>query len=320
MSSTGTLAYAVSRTAGRPGTLVWVDRRGREEAIAAPPRAYLYPRLSPDGTRVALDIRDQENDIWIWDLPRQNLARLTVDPALDWAPVWTPDGRRIVFGSYRGGGAANLYWQAADGAAQPERLTDTPNDQFPNTVSPDGKRLLAREIDRITGRNVVMVSLDGDRQTTPLLHTTFQELNADLSPDGRWVAFQSNESGQDEVYVRPFPDVNSGRWQVSAGGGSAPIWSRNGRELFFMTHRESTRVTAVSVQSGATFSAGKPEMLFEGRYLGGGTGGRAYDVSADGQRFLMIKDPVTDTSTTSASPLVVVVNWFEELKARMAQK
>jgi serine/threonine protein kinase/Tol biopolymer transport system component len=315
VSGTGFLIYAPGvTTTGGLRTLVWVDRNGREEPIGVPPRTYSLPRLSPDRTRVAVDIRDQENDIWIWDLARRNLTRLTFDPKLDVSPVWAPDGRRIFFGSQRAGVLPNVYWQAADGTGQAERLVESPNQQIPQAASPDGKRLLLRDANPKTGSDIVMLSID-DRRVTPLLHTTFAEQNPDISPDGHWIAYESNESGSNQISVRPFPDVAGGGWQVSTGGGTRPVWARSGRELFYVVSAEAVRMMAVPVQGGTTFSAGNPHVLFEGRYIATTVNnGRTYDVSADGQRFLMIKDRLNDVTTSAGPSFVFVLNWFDELK------
>ena len=180
VSDNGTLVFVPSSgVEGR--SLVWVDRQGQEEPLAAPRRAYAYPRLSPDGTQVALDVRDQENDIWIWDLARETLRRLTFDPGLDRYPVWTPDGQRVALSSLRGG-VANLFWKAADGTGEVERLTDGPNTQFPHAFSPDGTRLVYRESAETL--DLGLLSVEGDRPMEPLLATEFNELNAELSPDG----------------------------------------------------------------------------------------------------------------------------------------
>jgi eukaryotic-like serine/threonine-protein kinase len=319
----GTLIYVPGTTstiAGPQFSLVWVNRQGREEPIAAPPRAYVYPRISPDGSRLALDIRDQENDIWIWDLKRQTMSRLTFDPGFDRAPVWTPDGRRVVFSSQRGGltNGGNIFWQAADGTGTVERLTTSDHAQFTTSVSPDGTRLVFRDDDPKTRRDVWMATLDGNRATESLLRTPFDEDNGDVSPDGRWLAYQSNESGQIQVYVRPFPKVDAGRWQISTIGGSRPAWARNGRELFYLD--ATNQMMAVPVQTSPAFSAGNPARVFETRYLTPNNG-RTYDVSADGQRFLMIKG--IDNDRASGTPpvnIVVVLNWFEELKQRVPVK
>jgi serine/threonine-protein kinase len=314
----GSLVYVAGTAAGEtPRRLMWVDRQGREEATNAPSRAYTYPRISPDATKVALDIRDQENDIWIWDVARETLTRLTFDPGGDEFPLWTPDGRRIAFSSPQAGAAPNLFWRAADGTGSLERLTESPNQQVPTSFSPDGTRLLFREITSGTGADIGILPLDGERRATPLVQTSFSERNADVSPDGRWIAYESNESGQFEIYIRPFPQVDAGRWQVSAGGGTRPLWARNGRELFYLV--EPGRLMAVPIQPGSTFAAGNPQVVFEGQY---GPplqrNGRTYDVSPDGQRFLMIKEGAA--GETSVPQLVVVLNWFEELKRLVPTK
>ena len=281
VSDNGTLVFVPSSgVEGR--SLVWVDRQGQEEPLAAPRRAYAYPRLSPNGTQVALDVRDQENDIWIWDLARETLRRLTFDPGLDRYPVWTPDGQRVALSSLRGG-VANLFWKAADGTGEVERLTDGPNTQFPHAFSPDGTRLVYRESAETL--DLGLLSVEGDRPMEPLLATEFNELNAELSPDGRWMAYQSNASDQSEIYVRPFPDVNQGLFQVSTNGGFQPLWGPDGRELFY---RSNAGLMVVAVETASSFTPGTPEVVFGDQYLRWGQG-RTYDIALDGQRFLFIK-------------------------------
>jgi serine/threonine-protein kinase len=340
VSNTGAANYAIARHgtlvfvpggAGiqtPPRSLVWVNRQGREEPIKAPPRAYTVPRLSPDGTRVALEIRDLENDIWIWDLARQTLTRLTFDPALDQAPVWTPDGRRVIFASPRGG-PPNLFAHAADGTGADERLTTSTVAQLPNSAAPDGTGVAGFEVGS-AGPDVAFFTLPAPAKTLPapttpassapnqtrvLVKTTFVEINAEISPDGRFIAYQSTESGQNQIYVRPFPNVDAGRWQPSTGGGSRPAWNRNGRELFYLDG--SGALTSVPVQlSGPSFSVGNPARVIETHYAAPG-GARPYDVAPDGQRFLMIKDLSTADDKVTSPSLVVVERWFEELKARL---
>jgi eukaryotic-like serine/threonine-protein kinase len=309
----GSLVYlARELQGGVERTLVWVDRKGREELLKAPPRAYTLPRISPDGTKVALGVRDQENDIWVWDLARATLTRLTFDRGVDTVPVWTPDGRRIAFSSTRGdatGSESNLYWQPADGTGAVERLRESAEPQWPLSFSRDGTRLLFGENGSTTGFDIGILPLEGERHATPLVQTTAQEDSAEVSPDGRWVAYQSNESGRNEIYVRPFPEVSGGRWQVSTGGGIQPLWGRDGRELFYLAGPGRLMATPIQPGAGATFAAGNPRVVFDGQYVSEG-----YDVSPNGQRFLMIKDVRRTAEGPPPSQLFVVQNWLEELK------
>ena len=311
LSDQGTLVHVIGLSVvAQPRILAWVARNGPEEAIPAPPRAYLYPRISPDGTQVALDVREQENDIWIWSLARSTLTRLTFDPGMDRYPVWMPDGRRIAFTSQRAGGS-NVFWQAADGTGVVERLTEGIGLDVPVSVSADGARLVVEQQAR---GDLQLLALDGDRRVTPLIATMFLERNGDLSADGRWVAYESNESGRNEVYVRPFPVVDGGRWQVSTSGGSQPLWAPNSRELYFVD--PEGRIAGVSVQSGPGFIAGNPQVIVKSPLVMNPPGivGRMYDVSRDGRRFLLIK-AVEGTEKAAPPPQIVVVqNWFEELK------
>jgi serine/threonine-protein kinase len=323
ISRAGTLVYLPGGldSQGAVRTIAWIDRKGHEEAIKAEPRAYFAVRLSPDGTRLALDIRDQKNDIWVWHLARGTLTPLTFDPAIDGYPVWTPDSRRVVFGSARAG-SQNLFWQAADGTGEPERLTTSDHVQFPASISPDGARLLLT--DRGASDDIGMLSMD-KRQYSALVPTNSAERNPEVSPDGKWVAYESTESTPTQVYVRPFPDVNGGKWQMSTlatGGGTRPVWAPNGRELFFVGGSgASTAIYAVPIPTTPA-SAGNPAKLFNVQNMPGQANGRFYDVSRDGQRFVVIKSPVTTDASGSApaQQLVVVTNWFEELRAKAGIK
>ena len=320
LSRQGALVYVPGGMSGVARSMVWVDRRGQEERIQAPSHRYTLPRLSPDGTQVALDIRDQDNDIWIWDLSRQTLRQLTFGPVPDWFPVWTPDGRHIIFASGRAG-VGGLFWHAADNTGTVERLTASPNPQFPTSISPDGTRLIFWENMPNTGPDLKVLRMEipaissgggvGSRQSEPLLQTTNMEHNGELSPDGRWLAYESNEPGQFQIYVRPFPNVDGGRWMISPSGGTKPMWARSGRELF---HLDGTNaMTTVPVQTAPNFSYGNPTKLFDGRYYAA-VPGRTYDVSPDGKRFLMIKEGAGGSDTSPAPAFIVVQNWTEELK------
>ena len=325
----GSLVYVPGgRPPEAPRSLVWVTRQGQETPITAPPRLYTSSRLSPDGSLVALGV-DGQAGIWIWDLARKTSTRLTDTPAFAQDPVWTPDGRRIIFASSTGG-IPNLFWRAADHTGSIERLTTSPNAQVPTAVLPDGTRLIVRETLPATGADLRVLRLEGpparteatpamavaaaSRQTDPLLQTTFNESSGAISPDGHWLAYESNDSGPFEISVRPFPDVNSGHWTISSKGGARPTWARSGQELFYLD--ADNAVTAVSVHTTPTFVAGTPAKLFNGPYFSDPRT-RSYDVSPDGQRFLMIKDAATGGQASTPASIVVVVNWVEELKARV---
>ncbi len=243
VAADGTLVYVdapgtMSNGLGADRTLVWVDRAAREEPLTAPPRAYQHPRLSPDGTRIAVSIQDQEQDIWMWDLRRATLTRLTFAQAVDWFPLWTPDGRRIVFSSAGEGGSISLFWMPADGTGKPERLTSGDLQLHLATgLSPDGTQVVFYQNTQNARGDLLTMSLEGDHRVQPLLQTPFDEQEGTISPDGRWIAYESDSSGGNEIYVRPFPAIASGQWQVSTAGGpsgrvtggSSFIWRRSVR-------------------------------------------------------------------------------------------
>ena len=336
ISDDGTLVY-LPQTAGGEAerTLTWVDRHGKEEPIPAPARTYLYPRISPDGARVALDVRDQERDIWVWDLQRNNLTRVTKDPSLERAPVWAADGQFVFFSSTRAG-SPNIYRQRADGTGNAQQLTQSNFAQHPASLSADGTELLFHEgVGGIQGNNLMALSVDSLASDTvaaaasnpqastprpnvrPIVSTANAEANGAFSPDGRWLAYQANDSGTWDIYVRPIRDLERGtRVTVSTGGGTQPRWSHNGRELFYLSARNE--MMSVQVGSGEVWSAGKPVKLFDAAgYYTSGNGSNPYfnyDVAKDG-RFLMIKPKVDPArEETATTNLNVVQHWFEELK------
>ncbi len=185
-------------------------------------------------------------------------------------------------------GAANLFWQAADGTGAAERLIASPSGQNPKAVAPDGKRIVFTAIgDTASANDLHVLMLDGTPRTEPLIQTAFYKSNPAISPDGRWMAYESNESGQPEIYVRPFPNVNSGRWLVSSAGGRQPQWGRDGRELFYLDR--TGFLTSVEVETKPTFASSVPNRVLQKRYPGG-AGPWSYDIANDGQRFLMFRD------------------------------
>jgi serine/threonine-protein kinase len=306
-SALGFLVYATGGNNVGTRSLVWVDRSGKEQALEAPTDAYAYPRISPDGTRIAIDVRDEDSDIVVLDLVRNSLTRPSPHPARDVYPVWTPDSKRIVFGSARDG-ADNLYVQNADGSGNVERLTTSTNSHIPYSFSADAKYLAIRAGGPDSSIDVHLFKI-GERDPRPLLASRFREANGEISPSSKWIAYQSDDSGTFEIYVRPFPDVNSGRWPVSVGGGTRPVWSRNGGELFYVSLTGD--VMSVAVTEDPNFKAEAPKRLFRGDYMLEFEG-RSFDANSDGSRFLMIKRR-TDDDLSMSSSLTVVEHWFDEL-------
>jgi len=310
LSGDGALIYVPGGSAQTPQRrLVWVGRSGMEQPLAASTRAYGYPRISPDGRRIAVEL---ENQIWLYDLTRDTLTRLTFEGNVNQNPAWAPDGKRIAFYSDKDGAPPKIFWQLADGSGGLERLASGDSFQVPKSWSADGQLLAFFEISPTTQRDIWVLRL-ADRKAQLFLRTPFTETSPTFSPDGRWLAYASDESGRPEVYVQPYPGPG-GKWQISTDGGTEPLWNRNGRELFY---RSGSKMMAVETTTQPSFAAGKPRVLFEGQYLASvfPSSGGAYDVSADGQRFLMVKE--TEAASRSTAQIHVVLNWVEELKRRV---
>jgi WD40 repeat protein len=329
VSASGTLVY-VPPTADAGGitvspkrTLVWVDLDGNEETISAPPDTYGFPDVSPDGTKVALSVeRDGNRDIWIWDLIRENLSRLTFDEAVDRTPMWTPDGKRIVFSSNRDG-LICIFWKAADGTGKVEKIGSLPGQHlFPWSWASDGKTLVTAEMaPTLTDVDIGAISMEGDGERKSLLKSDHVESHPRISPDGRWMAYFSDETGAFQIFVRPFPEVDQAKWQVSVDSGQSPLWSPDGRELYYL-NRDA--IMAAQVITEPTFSASKPKTLFRGNYVTGYLENPEWDISPDGKRFLMIKPAATTDEGTSEEStveiprkIIIVQNWDQELKQRV---
>jgi Tol biopolymer transport system component len=321
VSRDGALVYQVGGVTrvGARRTLVWVDRQGTEEAVAAEPLPYEGLDLSPDGQRVAVGVRDPSNwDIWLYDLAREIPTRFTLDPAVDREPIWMPDGERLVWSSSRDG-PSNAVWKAADGTGEVERLTSDSDLQGASSITPDGETALIWQV-RGTSVDVGIISVDDSQTTDWLFENPFRFGHSQISPDGRWVAYTSDEEGQDEVYVRPFPNVEDDRVKVSREGGFSPRWGPNSEELFFQayqgTDRESGVVTlmAARIETAARLLPGTPGALFSGPYRAGELVlniEQPYDVSEDGQRFLIIKE--STGAEAAPNDIVLVQNFDEEL-------
>jgi len=309
ISAAGSLVYVPGGIQGTQSRLVWVSRNGTEQVLAAPPHSYRFPRLSSDGRRVAVSIIEQESQTWLYDLSRNALSRLTFDGSQNYNPVWTPDGKRVAFESNISG-TPNIFWQLADGSGGLERLTTSPYINAPVSWTPDGKLLAFEEINTTTGQNIWILRMN-DRKALPFHRTGTNENEPRFSPDGRWLAYISDESGRVEVYVQPYPGPG-GKWQISTEGGTEPVWNPNGRELFY---RNGDKMMAVDILTQPGFTASTPRMLFEGRYEQPPVPLHNFDVSPDGQRFLMLK-PV-EQAQAAPTQINVVLNWFEELKRRV---
>jgi Tol biopolymer transport system component len=310
VSQSGTLIYMLPEPVPQK-VLAWVDRDGHEQPFDMPADNYSFPRLSPDGTRVALGTGPVgATVISIWDIAERRLSRLTWGSGIATAPVWTRDGRHLVFYSNENGGMFNVYRHASDGTGQTVRLTTTPKPQLPHDISPDGTRIVVQELNENTGTDLSLVSM-ADGVETPFLASQAGEFSGRISPNGRWIAYTSDEAGSFQVHVRPFTDPSAGHWLVSENPGRAPVWSSDGRELFFVTREPQPRALwSVSVRAGEAFSAGSPRKLLDWPYSAA-----YYDVSKDGRRFLAVKDVEAAKSQQAArrSQLMIVMNWSNGL-------
>jgi Tol biopolymer transport system component len=303
LSADGTLVY-VNGGPAWIGKLTSVDYQGISKPFAAAPQAYGPVSLSPDGQRLAVTVVGATSDVWVYELTRGTFTRLTVEGS-NYRPVWTPDGKRILYQRSSGPHQFQIVRQLADGSGGEEILTTSDYPWWPASLSPDGKLLAFQQNEPETGVDLSILPLEGDRKPYSWLKTKFIEWGAAFSRDGKWIAYTSDESGQFEIYVRAFPD-SGGKRQISNAGGEEVIWSRDGRSLYY---REGLKWMSVAVLTQPDFSAAAPKVMFEGPYLN--VPGVSYDVAADGKHFIMIEENQKQAPTTQ---LNVVLNWFEELK------
>jgi serine/threonine-protein kinase len=307
IAGNGTLLFMPPRPPSTARSLVWVDRAGGQEAAAFEPGPYSNPRVSPDGTRVALDvIGTSSRDIWIFDLQRSASTRLTTSAAEDFLPLWSADGSRVFFSSGEGG-STDLYSQAADGASSARLELGGAPVHIASSVTPDGARVIVYEDFRDLKAFVVATGA-----VEPVLTSNFDERLGEISPDGRWIAYESDESGaQVEVFVRPFPEVADGRLQVSTAGGRYPRWRRPGsNELFYVTPDGS--VMAASIATIPSLRVSGSAKLFEWERPPTGRSGAPYDVSPLDGRFLMTKRSAP--AARNDAEISVVLNWFTEVR------
>ncbi len=315
-SSNGSVVFVTGTTKLLSNSeLVLVDRSGRATPVTETTADYHHPRFTPDGQRVAVTIPavqgvliESKSDIWVLDLNRGTRVNLTFE-GTNMAPTWSPDGSRIAF-SARRAGRQDILWVPSDGSDQPEGLLLRDEEHFVQSWSSDG-RIAYVEIDPDTGLDLWVLSLDGEPTQTPFLTGPFAEKDAAFSPDGQWLAYTSDKSGQREVYVRPYPGPG-GEVIVSAGGGEEPAWAPDGNELFY---RNGAQMLAAQVETSPTFSARPPAVLFEAELVTTGTGYPNYDVTPDGQHFVMVR--ASSERPVESAQINVVQDWFEELKERV---
>jgi serine/threonine-protein kinase len=311
ISDNGSLAYLPGAVAGEERTIVSYDHQGKAETLPAPPRTYGDIVLSPDGRLAAFAVTDSKaSDIWVYDLRRNTLNRLTFGPGMNNSPLWMPDGRHIVFLRDERNGQYSLCRKAADGSGAVEVLLDSPVPLYPDSASPDGKQLTVSSSPSTQNASDISLLSVADRKLGPFVETSADEYNSEISPDGRWISYQSSETGRYEVYVRPASGAG-GRWQISSGGGDEARWSPNGKEIFF---RAGLQLMVVPVDTKDGFHVGTPRKVLDSFPSLGGTGsgsGRTYAVSRDGKHFYSVRSSLAGVS----SALVVVVNWAEELRA-----
>jgi serine/threonine-protein kinase len=311
-SRSGSMAYLPAGEMDATQRLVWVDRNGGEHKIGIEPRAIQRIALSPDGTRAALAITERDDtDIWIADLASGATSRVTFQPPIDTMPVWSPDGRTVVFRSEREG--PGVFRRDALGAGPVERLTRTDGPiHSPYSWSPDGRTLFLAVFHSFRHQTIASV-VPPDPDVRILLDGDFAQLDPQLSPNGRWMAYQSDESGRFEIYVRPYPDLETSRVQVSTDGGASPRWNPNGRELFY---HDNAGLMTVAVSTERDFTHGAPARLFA-RPPTVGRLGPDFDVSPDGQRFLFLADREPDPA--HVRHFVMVHNWVDDVRARVAR-
>jgi Tol biopolymer transport system component/predicted Ser/Thr protein kinase len=309
ISDTGSLLYAAG---GIPhedkNLLVWVDQKGTEQPVTNLQFPFSAARLSPDGQRIAYFAQRGGYHIWVYDLSRGTNSLVTAEEEALW-PIWSPDGKRLLFASQKTP-VANLFWQPYDGSSSMERLIESEYPQLPSSWSSDGKSVALVEARPDTGFDIAILDVDSGK-LTPFLNSQFSEAYPEFSPDGRWMAYTSNESTRGEVYVRQFPGPGM-KYQISNEGGSAPLWARDGKQLFY---RCGTQVWVVDVETDGGFSTSKPRLLFEKSGYSAGAGLRAWDLSLDGQQFLMVR--VEQREPTPVTEMILIQNWFEELKERV---
>lgn len=302
--------------------LAWLDSAGRTKTAVETPLDYVGPTVSPDGKLIALSSVASSGDITVYDTERGTMTRVTTTGQGNRSPVWTPDGKHLVYASTTPQPA--IWWIRADGAGQPQKLLEGKGSLQTQSFTPDGRRLLYDESSSDNNRGAFTLPLDISDPEHPkpgkpevFLKITAAFPSGEFSPDGRWIAYESNESGQEEVYVRPFgpPGSGSGRVQISSGGGGFPTWSRSGREIFFESLDHRIMVAAYRIQ-GDTFAADEPQLWFNQSLLLY-TNQRNYALAPDGKRLIIPEPKELDLQETGSLHVTVLINFFDELARRI---
>ena len=297
-TSDGTLLYVPRGIESYSvGKVKWIDMQGHTSPLVDTINAYFSASISPDGQKVALHIQQANDDVWLYHVLRKSFTRLTFGDGNNGFPVWSPDGRFVIYAAERGH-APNIFRKPWDGSGTEERLTTNSHAQLPKAVSPDGKVVAF-----IQDGDIWFLSLDGSSTTAPFVQSSADETNPAFSPDGRYLAYETNESGRYEVVIVPYPSRN-GKWQISSGGGSNAIWSPSGKEIYFT---QGSTIYSVTVHPGSVFDFSAPQRVLdlppEGAFLSG--------ISPDGKRFVMVAYPFKDLGT---SEFTLVTDWFDQLK------
>ncbi len=315
-SANGTLVYLPGPSPNRAHyRLVRVDRSGKVRPLPFDAGDYYGPRFSPGGKRLAFAKGEVNQDVWVADLERGTATRLTPEGAEEFDPVWSPDGKWIAYASERRSLEPRVYLRASDGSGDEKLLGKSETALFPQSWSSDGRSLVLSEVLPATRWNLWTLETGRGSEPRPFLVTADTEAQPDLSPDGRWIAYTSNESGRFEIYARPFPGPG-GKLQISADGGMEPVWSRDGREVFY---RNGDRMMSVPVRLGTPLQVGRPAALFAepGFLTLPIVEFRQYDVAPDGKSFVMVQLP--DAQAPAQAP-VLVANWFAELERKLSEK
>jgi serine/threonine-protein kinase len=316
VSQTGAFTYLPGQSTGNESPILWLTRDGKTAPLRTMPSNWSNPHFSPDGQRLAIDIFSGNIDVWIYEWMRDTLTRFTFDPGNDQKPVWTPDGKRIVFVSDRAKGQINLYWQRADGTGEVQRLTESSYPQVPSSFHPSGKYLAFNEATPKSNNDLMILPVEGDETSgwkpgkrSVFLSTPANEQEPMFSPDGRWIAYISDESGRNEVFVRPFPGPG-GKWQISTTGGAETSWSRTGHELLYRAPDNRIMVASYTAE-GDSFKADKPRLWSEQAVLPLPRQ-RTFDLHPDGER--IVAAVPTSVREEKLDKVTLIFNFFDELR------